>query len=176
MSPLSQFIHNTLIPLTPSIFLSKANPCIHGFIKGYMVRGPAIALALSVPFDLLLTRQLSFFRTPLGPSLKSPKNARTYAIQPTDFVLCRTITRESTVTAIPSARSLITHRSESRTSYHASGDAWSYLSSTFAELVKLLRISSHIMTAVYDEHLATRLRWKLVQINGIWHVIWRIVL
>ena len=51
-----------------------------------------------------------------------------------------------------------------------------HLSSTFAEVVKLSRVSSHIMAAVYDEHLATRLRWKLVQINGIWHVIWRIVL
>ena len=43
-----------------------------------------------------------------------------------------------------------------------------YLSSTFAEVVKLSLIASHIMTAVYDEHLASKLRWKLAQINKIW--------
>jgi hypothetical protein len=46
-----------------------------------------------------------------------------------------------------------------------------YLSSTFAELVKLSRMASRIMAAVYDRHFASRLRWKLSQINGIWCVI-----
>jgi hypothetical protein len=43
-----------------------------------------------------------------------------------------------------------------------------YLSSTFAEVVKLSCIASEIMAAVYDKHLAYRLGWKLAQINGIW--------
>lgn len=47
--------------------------------------------------------------------------------------------------------------------------AW--LSSTFAEVVKLSRLASQIMAAVYDEHLASRLQWKIGQINGIWFVL-----
>lgn len=46
--------------------------------------------------------------------------------------------------------------------------AW--LSSTFAEIVKLARLASRIMTAVYDEHLVSRLQWKISQINAIWCV------
>ena len=46
-----------------------------------------------------------------------------------------------------------------------------FLSSTFAEMVKLSRIASHIMAAVYDKHLAYRLRLKMAQINKIWYMI-----
>ncbi|KAF8310467.1 hypothetical protein DL93DRAFT_2169661 [Clavulina sp. PMI_390] len=45
--------------------------------------------------------------------------------------------------------------------------AW--LSSTFAEVVKLSRLASQIMSGVYDQHLAARLGWKIGVINRIWY-------
>lgn len=66
-------------------------------------------------------------------------------------------------------------RMDTETWYHQAVDGRiikqpALLSSTFAQVVKLMSMASQIMTAVYDQHLASRLQWKLDQINAIWYV------
>jgi hypothetical protein len=48
---------------------------------------------------------------------------------------------------------------------HMSQQAW--LSSTFAEVVKLMEIASNILSVVYDLNLAAKLAWKSSHITDI---------